>query len=531
MESKQSRDARLKFVERQCTSFTQKDPFNDHILSGYQCRKEGNMLGTLLISSINGEVLDEPQIIYGVPNFSSPYSDFTSDSFQEFEKEREGVKSFYITSRRTGIHVTVFKYKYRGEVCVSVKGRGVIFIQDNDKTRFQLLTLTKKKLGLRKNERMPRDALKRLPMSLAQLALLIDDNVQSVSCELCGKDLRSLTSSQEEVTMLPVYMTLRNGDVKPVIAGTPGDVGPSEFDQREVESVCVNMQEEDTKKNEEMREKKNMKLRLEYSHFATEGRLLFLLNQDGLCCGRMIYEVRPHDLRGVLDSYFDTDMEERVREIYHSLEKQNRASVDNVRSSLGMRSKEWMRYGKGITQFVKLLSRPLSPVSNGPSGPFMIITVGLPGSGKSYFAENLIAQSGHRWARINQDLLKTRKACEAAAKKHLSKGHHVLIDRTNIDIWQRAVWLNLAQQCGVSRVFCLYIGTPSGVCKNRIMSRVDHPTLPPTRESTCVVDMFLESFIPPVKEEGFTEMKTVSSDQEVDDVIQEFAKMVLVDAQ
>lgn len=60
--------------------------------------------------------------------------------------------------------------------------------------------------------------------------------------------------------------------------------------------------------------------------------------------------------------------------------------------------------------------------------------VGLPGSGKTTFAEQLVARGtacGQRWIRVSQDLLKKRDACLRLAASSLQDGINVVIDRTN----------------------------------------------------------------------------------------------------
>lgn len=66
--------------------------------------------------------------------------------------------------------------------------------------------------------------------------------------------------------------------------------------------------------------------------------------------------------------------------------------------------------------------------------PVMLVLVGVPGSGKSTFAEQLAAGSRQSFMRVNQDTIKngkrgTREQCLARAKEHLRSGASVIIDR------------------------------------------------------------------------------------------------------
>ena len=56
-------------------SFTINDPFQHGLqVEGYKCRKEGKFGGSLYLTRVNGFFLDEPQLIYGTPSLSYPYT-------------------------------------------------------------------------------------------------------------------------------------------------------------------------------------------------------------------------------------------------------------------------------------------------------------------------------------------------------------------------------------------------------------------------------------------------------------------------
>jgi predicted kinase len=77
----------------------------------------------------------------------------------------------------------------------------------------------------------------------------------------------------------------------------------------------------------------------------------------------------------------------------------------------------------------------------------MIILIGVPGSGKSHFAQALIdSDTNNRYVRINQDQLKTRKKCETRCKQALSSGKIPIIDRCNFDGQQRYHFVDIAKQ-------------------------------------------------------------------------------------
>lgn len=146
----------------------------------------------------------------------------------------------------------------------------------------------------------------------------------------------------------------------------------------------------------------------------------------------------------------------------------------------------------------------------------MVVLVGLPGSGKSTFAQQLQAQAAPgRWERINQDELGSAKHCHKRAAAGLAAGRSLLIDRTNIDEGQRAQWIRLAHEFGTPRVYAVHLQVPLEVCKERVMSRTGHKTLPASRESMGIVERFASTLVPPYPGEGFVHVTRVQPDEEV----------------
>jgi predicted kinase len=65
-------------------------------------------------------------------------------------------------------------------------------------------------------------------------------------------------------------------------------------------------------------------------------------------------------------------------------------------------------------------------------------------SGKSSWAKKHLVSSGYVW--VNQDTLKTKEKCVAAAKSALESGKSPVIDNTNSDRATRALYIKLAKQ-------------------------------------------------------------------------------------
>jgi len=178
----------------------------------------------------------------------------------------------------------------------------------------------------------------------------------------------------------------------------------------------------------------------------------------------------------------------------------------------------WERFSREVTNFVVGVANVAAPDFQ-PSNQKMLLMVGYPGSGKSTIAKQLIAAQANL-ARVNQDEMGTRKACEHAARMAFGKGQNVIVDRCNFDYQQRNVWLKLALERGCNDVRCLLLNIPIEVCKSRVLVRTDHPTLGANQESLQIVQKFVSTFVPPLKEEGFTEIISVENDEQIEAAVQ-----------
>ena len=106
--------------------------------------------------------------------------------------------------------------------------------------------------------------------------------------------------------------------------------------------------------------------------------------------------------------------------------------------------------------------------------PLLLVLVGIPGSGKSTFAQELLTSSplDGEWSRVSQDVLGTRARCVRAAQDALLEGRHVAIDRCNFDREQRAHWLRLHPPQG-TRV-AVFFDVPARVAYDRVLARPAH---------------------------------------------------------
>jgi len=135
--------------------------------------------------------------------------------------------------------------------------------------------------------------------------------------------------------------------------------------------------------------------------------------------------------------------------------------------------------------------------------PTLVLTVGLPGSGKSTFARALAKAGG--WTVLDSDEIGGRAAFEDAigtacrAPKGAAAGgggattrHGVLVDRCNVRTTDRKRVLELAQPLlphGSSSPVALYFAADAATCIERVAKRTDHPSIPYGRGRPAVDSM------------------------------------------
>lgn len=138
----------------------------------------------------------------------------------------------------------------------------------------------------------------------------------------------------------------------------------------------------------------------------------------------------------------------------------------------------------------------------------VLVLVGIPGSGKTTYCEELVQLFGDRWVSHNQDVLKTRKNVIHATEKSLQRNKSVIIDRCNFDPLQRATWIDLGGKYRVNNILCVVVPEFCNVelCTKRCFERGDDGIHPDgdTTDWNEVCQRMKKAFVYPAMSEGFT---------------------------
>jgi bifunctional polynucleotide phosphatase/kinase len=98
----------------------------------------------------------------------------------------------------------------------------------------------------------------------------------------------------------------------------------------------------------------------------------------------------------------------------------------------------------------------------------MIINVGFPGCGKSFFSNTYLKPLGFKI--INQDIYKTISICKKTSHTLLKKKKSIVIDNTNIDKKTRKIWYDIAKQYN-AQIIVIHFTASLHICKHNNIYR------------------------------------------------------------
>jgi atypical dual specificity phosphatase len=192
----------------------------------------------------------------------------------------------------------------------------------------------------------------------------------------------------------------------------------------------------------------------------------------------MLRQIRPRSLESALQERFVTSWISHRWKVSHE-----GAEIDEPYSTL--------------------LVEGSKPTSEAP----LVFLIGLPGSGKSWLANAIMKRrSAGKTQIISQDDSGSRSACERQISQKISPDTLLILDRCNPLSDDRAGWLALTDRPRIA----VYFDYSKDLCRQRIDSRLDHPTIRAGRGDNAL-SQFDREMQRPRLDEGFGQILTVTS--------------------
>jgi len=152
----------------------------------------------------------------------------------------------------------------------------------------------------------------------------------------------------------------------------------------------------------------------------------------------------------------------------------------------------------------KLLDNPPSqptPLSK-RSSPELLMMVGLPASGKSFFCQDQLIKLDYH--SVNRDTLGTIPKCISKAKEYLAQGKSVIVDNTNLDLNSRKPFLDLAKTLSIPVRALVMETTPANSLHNEMFRQLTGSSH--EKINTMVFNMMKKKYVEPSVSEGFVEV-------------------------
>ena len=158
----------------------------------------------------------------------------------------------------------------------------------------------------------------------------------------------------------------------------------------------------------------------------------------------------------------------------------------------------------------------------------LFILVGLPGSGKSWISQALLARNRKGWKRISQDESGSRTTCETEiGSAPASSKTRILLDRCNAAAADRRQWLGLASNWMRNPV-CVWFDYDKELCTSRAQARVDHATLPPGGRVRSAIEQMQKIFVRPELSEGFKAILIIRSFEAASELVARLSPPVAI---
>jgi bifunctional polynucleotide phosphatase/kinase len=134
----------------------------------------------------------------------------------------------------------------------------------------------------------------------------------------------------------------------------------------------------------------------------------------------------------------------------------------------------------------------------------LVIMVGYPGSGKSYYATKYILPHGYKY--INRDTLGTLAKCVKMVKQHLQNNESVVVDNTNPSEKARKQFIDIAKLYGC-KVRCINFTTSMDLSMHNNIYRGITKNMPIVPK--IAYNIYKKNFQTPTKSEGLYKIENI----------------------
>lgn len=138
----------------------------------------------------------------------------------------------------------------------------------------------------------------------------------------------------------------------------------------------------------------------------------------------------------------------------------------------------------------------------------MIIMVGQPGSGKSFFVNKFIVKKGY--VAINQDSLRTKIACEKLVDLSIKENKSIVVDATNPNVYSRMFYTLKAFNAGYKHIRCIIMNTDIDLSKHLNNVRHVYSNGEIKKVNNIVYNLFAKNYVRPQKSEKFDLIENVN---------------------
>lgn len=135
------------------------------------------------------------------------------------------------------------------------------------------------------------------------------------------------------------------------------------------------------------------------------------------------------------------------------------------------------------------------------------ILIGPQGSGKTYWAKNVLLAHNNTIVRISQDD-QGRQGHRDLFTQCMNEGQSVVVDRMNFNFQQRDRYVDAARNLGYYVIF-VWFKIGEVVCLSRLARRKNHPTISIDSDHSNIIDFYFENFEAPCHSE-YDEMLTIN---------------------